>query len=152
MRTYSDEARLTLGELSVWTRTPTSELQAVERCGVIARGPDGLFPILETTNRLADYLEAENARFRAGHRLTSKGWVMLLWEGPARALGWALRPFIGRGPGLTHANQSPPPGAPLPGDPPSRPPTSQLPPGPPRLPPGSPRPKPEPRPHQLRTP
>jgi hypothetical protein len=36
MRTYSDDARLTLGELSVWTRTPTSELQALERCGVMA--------------------------------------------------------------------------------------------------------------------
>jgi hypothetical protein len=96
---YPEDARLTFAELSEWVLTPADELRQLERLGVIERGPDGLFPILETTNHLADYLEAENARFRAGHRLTAKGWIMLFWEGPARALGWALRPFIGRGPG-----------------------------------------------------
>ena len=48
---YPEDTRLTLGELSEWSQTPVDELLQLERQGVIGRGPDGLFPILETTNR-----------------------------------------------------------------------------------------------------
>jgi hypothetical protein len=87
---YPEDARLTLDELSEWSETPADELLQLERRGVIDRGPDGLFPILETTNRLTSHLEAWNAHFRATHIRTPKGWALLLWEAPGKALDRAL--------------------------------------------------------------
>ena len=91
MRTYPEDARLTLAELAEWSETPADELLELERRGVIERGPDGLFPILETTNRMTKNIEAWNAHFRATHIRTPRGWALLLWEAPGKALdkAWA---------------------------------------------------------------
>jgi hypothetical protein len=54
MTSYDDSDRLTLGELSAWTRCSVAELQELEAEGVIERDAGGLFPLPETTARLAD--------------------------------------------------------------------------------------------------
>jgi hypothetical protein len=68
---YTEDARLTLEELSEWALTPADELLQLERRGVIERGPDGLFPILSTTNQITDHIEAEIAYWRP---FVGKGW------------------------------------------------------------------------------
>ncbi len=73
--------------------TPVHELLEYERLGVISRDEGGLFPIMSTTNRITAHIEAECVRFRATHVRTPKGWALLLWEAPGKALDRVLEAF-----------------------------------------------------------
>ena len=85
MRTLSEierlpsDAGLTLAELSLWSSTSPEDLYAFERAGVICRDRAGLFPILETTNRLADHWETAVACLEASQdgpgRPSTRGWL-----------------------------------------------------------------------------
>jgi hypothetical protein len=97
---YPEDARLTLAELSEWVLTPGDELLHLERRGVIERDEDGLYPIMSTTNRITAHIEAECAHFRATHIRTPKGWALLLWEAPGKALDRVLAAFRRKGPGV----------------------------------------------------
>lgn len=90
---YPDDARLTFGELAQWSENAVSEIWRLEELGVIARDQHGLFPLLPTIRAMADFREAELAWLRAHSRRTARGWAMLVWRSPSRALGWLRRGF-----------------------------------------------------------
>jgi len=90
---YPDDARLTLGELAEWSEQEVSSLQALERKGVISRGPDGLFTLLPTIKALADHAEFEERELRRRYKRTAKGWFRLIWNAPASGLFRLWRGF-----------------------------------------------------------
>ncbi len=71
----TDATHLTLGELSSWAEMPVSELQALERQGVIRRGPNDLFLLAETAEALATHSEAEAERLHNAYNWTFKARV-----------------------------------------------------------------------------
>jgi hypothetical protein len=89
---HSDDDRLTLGQLATWANMMPAELRALEAKGVIHRSDD-LFPAGETMSALADNAEAELAALKVGYRLSFKGYVMVVWEAPAKALKRFRRGF-----------------------------------------------------------